>query len=84
MSDSRGTVANSLKKQIAAQLRDDVTQRTMTQYIRKLEREELEAQATKEPVTQVIPPVRSVADYASISNGNGKAVKAPKVRGGGR
>lgn len=42
LSDSRGTVANSLKKQIAAQLRDDVTQRTITQYVRKLERQEQE------------------------------------------
>jgi hypothetical protein len=69
LSDSRGTVANSLKKQIAAQLRDDVTQRTLTQYVRKLEREE-----------QNKPRPRSIAEYAATSNGNGKA-KAPKVRG---
>ena len=42
LSDSRGTVSNSLKKQIAAQVRDDVTQRTLSQYIRKIERQEQE------------------------------------------
>jgi hypothetical protein len=52
LSESRGTVANSLKKQIATQLRDDVTQRTLRQYIRTIEREEQKAQtAQPEPST---------------------------------
>ena len=81
LSDSRGAVANSLKKQIAAQLRDDVTQRTVTQYVRQLERQE--TAATKPQAapgdTQVIEPVRIMAD--SVLSGNGTA---PKERGGGR
>lgn len=46
LSESRGTVAASLKKTIATQLREEVTGNTLRTYVRRLERQE---QATSPP-----------------------------------
>lgn len=71
LSDSRGTVAASLKKTIATQLREEVTGNTLRTFVRKLEREELEPDERT--------PVQSLPQEETVTISENGSKPRPKV-----